>query len=421
MWRRDVGYNVRPGVWYSPFVVYDLDGDGKAEIALKASEVATAMGGDGDVNGDGVTDYRETNGDVYYNTHPNAEFLEILEWPDRTDAGARAVDSRRSVGERRQPLQPQSDGDRLSRRQPAERHHHARRKLTRRGARLRLPRWPADAALGLDRDQRRRQLWPQRPGGRHRRRRARRVPVLQRRHRRRRQPRVVEYDGATRRPLSHERHRSRSPRDGDLLHPGVRRDVHPPDLAARRAHGRAAVGTDRGLGRRRARVVGQHQRHHPRHGELGQHRCALRRQGRRTSVPDPTPPTWRSGGTPIASASSSTPPRSRSGTARGLSQPDVGQRLRGGDAQHPDGRRRRARRLARRGLVALQQQHGASRVRQHFRDDVPDVHVHAGPRVPDGRRYDDQRLRAVGTHQLLRRQRHESATDPSARAIRPGI
>jgi rhamnogalacturonan endolyase len=82
MWRRDVGYNVRPGVWYSPFVVYDLDGDGKAEIALKASEVATSMGGDGDVNGDGVTDYRETNGDVYYNQHPNAEFLEI--WNGQT-------------------------------------------------------------------------------------------------------------------------------------------------------------------------------------------------------------------------------------------------------------------------------------------------------------------------------------------------
>jgi rhamnogalacturonan endolyase len=77
MWRRDLGHNIRPGVWYSPFVVYDLDGDGKAEIALKASEVATALGGDGDLNGDGDTDYRESDGHVAWNGHADAEFLEV--------------------------------------------------------------------------------------------------------------------------------------------------------------------------------------------------------------------------------------------------------------------------------------------------------------------------------------------------------
>jgi len=39
MWRRDVGQNVRPGVRFSPFIVFDLDGDGKAEVALKSSEI----------------------------------------------------------------------------------------------------------------------------------------------------------------------------------------------------------------------------------------------------------------------------------------------------------------------------------------------------------------------------------------------
>lgn len=82
MWRRDVGPNVRPGVWFSPFVVFDLDGDGKAEIALKASEVPTALGGAGDLNGDGVTDYREANGDVRWSAHPDVEYLEI--WSGET-------------------------------------------------------------------------------------------------------------------------------------------------------------------------------------------------------------------------------------------------------------------------------------------------------------------------------------------------
>lgn len=38
MWRRDLGWSIQLGIWFSPFYVYDLDGDGKAEIAIKTSE-----------------------------------------------------------------------------------------------------------------------------------------------------------------------------------------------------------------------------------------------------------------------------------------------------------------------------------------------------------------------------------------------
>jgi rhamnogalacturonan endolyase len=38
MWRYDMGWAIETGVWYSPFVVYDLDGDGAAEIYTKAGE-----------------------------------------------------------------------------------------------------------------------------------------------------------------------------------------------------------------------------------------------------------------------------------------------------------------------------------------------------------------------------------------------
>lgn len=82
LWRRDVGPNIRPGVWFSPFVVFDLDGDGRAEVILKASEVPEELGGNGDVNGDGRTDYRESNGDMYWNEHRDVEFVEV--WSGET-------------------------------------------------------------------------------------------------------------------------------------------------------------------------------------------------------------------------------------------------------------------------------------------------------------------------------------------------
>lgn len=38
LWRYDMGWAIEMGVWYSPFVVYDLDGDGCAEVALRIGE-----------------------------------------------------------------------------------------------------------------------------------------------------------------------------------------------------------------------------------------------------------------------------------------------------------------------------------------------------------------------------------------------
>jgi rhamnogalacturonan endolyase len=36
MWRYDMGPGIETGIWYSPIVVFDLDGDGKAEVYCKA-------------------------------------------------------------------------------------------------------------------------------------------------------------------------------------------------------------------------------------------------------------------------------------------------------------------------------------------------------------------------------------------------
>jgi len=35
LWRYDLGWAIERGIWYSPYVVYDFDGDGKAEVAVK--------------------------------------------------------------------------------------------------------------------------------------------------------------------------------------------------------------------------------------------------------------------------------------------------------------------------------------------------------------------------------------------------
>ena len=37
LWRNDLGWNIEQGVWWSPMVVADFDGNGKAEVALKSA------------------------------------------------------------------------------------------------------------------------------------------------------------------------------------------------------------------------------------------------------------------------------------------------------------------------------------------------------------------------------------------------
>jgi hypothetical protein len=74
LWRKDLGLGLEPGIWYTPYIVYDFDGDGKAEIAVKT--------GPGDV--------REANGRV----NKGPEWCSILDgmtgeekaradWPQR--------------------------------------------------------------------------------------------------------------------------------------------------------------------------------------------------------------------------------------------------------------------------------------------------------------------------------------------------
>lgn len=40
LWRKDLGWNMNMGIWWTPFIVWDFDGDGKAEVALKSAAFA---------------------------------------------------------------------------------------------------------------------------------------------------------------------------------------------------------------------------------------------------------------------------------------------------------------------------------------------------------------------------------------------
>ena len=77
LWTKDLGLGIEPGIWYSPFVAYDFDGDGKAEVAVKTAG----------------TDYKKNEKGRVYGGN---EYLSVLngmtgeeiakvDWPERND------------------------------------------------------------------------------------------------------------------------------------------------------------------------------------------------------------------------------------------------------------------------------------------------------------------------------------------------
>jgi hypothetical protein len=72
LWRINLGINIRAGAHYTQFQVYDYDGDGRAEVAMKTAD--GTVSGTGQVIGNGGADHR--NGSGYILTGP--EFLTIF-------------------------------------------------------------------------------------------------------------------------------------------------------------------------------------------------------------------------------------------------------------------------------------------------------------------------------------------------------
>ncbi len=72
LWRIDLGRNIRAGAHYTQFMVYDLDGDGRAELAYKTADGTRDAAGA--VIGDANADYRNSSGYVL----SGPEFLTIF-------------------------------------------------------------------------------------------------------------------------------------------------------------------------------------------------------------------------------------------------------------------------------------------------------------------------------------------------------
>jgi rhamnogalacturonan endolyase len=73
LWRIDLGKNVREGAHYTQFIVYDLDGDGRAEVACKTAD--GTVDGTGKVIGDASADHRNAAGFIA----KGPEFLTVFD------------------------------------------------------------------------------------------------------------------------------------------------------------------------------------------------------------------------------------------------------------------------------------------------------------------------------------------------------
>lgn len=75
LWRYDMGWAIEQGTWYAPYLAYDFDGDGRAEVAVKA--------GEGDPRD---PDGRVTSGPEYLALLDGltGRVVARLDWPDRS-------------------------------------------------------------------------------------------------------------------------------------------------------------------------------------------------------------------------------------------------------------------------------------------------------------------------------------------------
>ena len=83
LWRIDLGRNIRAGAHYTQFIVYDLDGDGRSEVACKTAD--GTRDGKGNVIGDGAKDYRsltEATDGVRVESASDARFGKVLAGPE---------------------------------------------------------------------------------------------------------------------------------------------------------------------------------------------------------------------------------------------------------------------------------------------------------------------------------------------------
>jgi rhamnogalacturonan endolyase len=77
LWRIHLGKNIRGGAHYTQFIVYDLDGDGKAEVAVKTAD--GTVDGKGKVIGDGTKDWVTKEGPTLGKILGGPEYFTIFD------------------------------------------------------------------------------------------------------------------------------------------------------------------------------------------------------------------------------------------------------------------------------------------------------------------------------------------------------
>jgi rhamnogalacturonan endolyase len=73
LWSINLGKNIREGAHYTQFLVYDLDGDGRAEVVMKTAD--GTIDGKGKVIGDATADHRNAEGHIVR----GPEFLTVFD------------------------------------------------------------------------------------------------------------------------------------------------------------------------------------------------------------------------------------------------------------------------------------------------------------------------------------------------------
>ena len=76
LWRIDLGRNIRSGAHYTPFIVYDLDGDGKAEMMVRTSD--GTRDAKGKIIGDSLADYRHKGPDRIGRILTGKEYITVF-------------------------------------------------------------------------------------------------------------------------------------------------------------------------------------------------------------------------------------------------------------------------------------------------------------------------------------------------------
>lgn len=79
LWQINLGKNIREGAHYTQFMVYDLDGDGRAEIVCKTAD--GTVDGTGKVIGDPKADYVSPDGATLGKVVTGPEFLTVFDGP----------------------------------------------------------------------------------------------------------------------------------------------------------------------------------------------------------------------------------------------------------------------------------------------------------------------------------------------------